>query len=927
MNCFSTFSGMRSMINRNSILYINKYAKSITLDFSGTNFTDLSATPSYAISAAGLNPRSADISNSFALLKYNNRPLVVSDFGSGSFTLYLKHAASISTPSTFNFLYPNVVKLSAPYTTINQDFTAQLYSFLSPGTIIPYSITGCVSSDLNNASLIGTFTAPYQEITYRVTAIPSTNLVFFNVSGGLSTSIPLVTSIEYGVTVINNSKYAINGVQLNQITFLPSYRYVFTQTDGNFGTYPIKFSRTPDGAAISASDSQWTLSVEGTTTTLILNSSFTGVLYYYSTTLPYMGYAPPSITVSRASSFQNQIGRDSTFEFTIFNNTSTPVSFSMSSTVPTGTYALTASQLYTGTSAGYSLLNQSVPIGTTIVYCKNTALIYQTVTCTVSNGAYQTAVLAGPPPTISVSTVSSAVSQIGRDSTFQFTILNNTSADVSFSMSSSVTTGPYALTASHIYTSTSIGYSLIDQSVPTGTTTVYCKNMTLIYQTITCTLISGASQTAVLAGPPPSLTVSPSTVLYNGNFNFNITNTTGPGDISYSLTSSPTLLVTDISLASGTPITNVAVASGLSRTISCWNKTPVAKTVTLSSSTYSASASLYGPPSLAVSTASTIVYGTSFTFTVNNTTTAAITYSLSSTPPLLYTDISLASAADLTDVPVAAGVTKVITCWNKTPSAKTVILSSAGLTSKSAVLAELPPYAYNGTFTYSANTGGYKVLTLTGSGTLTLSPTTTFNYYVIGGGGAGGYGNSNGGQDSHGGNGGNGGVVKTGNFSNNGSNSFTVVVGVGGATSVANGGLSSISGDPITTVTADGGIGGTGGLRVTMPDQLLQTGGAKGGMGSSAGAATAGANGTISFIPTGLNYGGAGGGGTRAGNIGGGGITGGGNGNFQVGLPAQNAGRPGTNFGGGGGGGAGSGGGNAGIGGIGYQGAVLLYWV
>ena len=51
MNCFSTFSGMRPMINKNSISYINKYAKSITLDFSGTNFTDLSATPFYAISA------------------------------------------------------------------------------------------------------------------------------------------------------------------------------------------------------------------------------------------------------------------------------------------------------------------------------------------------------------------------------------------------------------------------------------------------------------------------------------------------------------------------------------------------------------------------------------------------------------------------------------------------------------------------------------------------------------------------------------------------------------------------------------------------------------------------------------------------------------------------------------------------------------
>lgn len=188
MNAFSTFSGMSVRVanNPNSLSYINKYAKPITLDLSGLNTTDLSATPSYHISAAGLNTTNQN--TSLALLKYNNRPLVVSDFSTsgGSYTIMFKHAASQSPLSPLNFLYPNVVKLSASYTSVGQDFSAQFYSSLSPGTIIPYSITGIPSSSLNNAVLSGTFTAPFQVINYRVTTAPTTD-VFFNVSGGLST--------------------------------------------------------------------------------------------------------------------------------------------------------------------------------------------------------------------------------------------------------------------------------------------------------------------------------------------------------------------------------------------------------------------------------------------------------------------------------------------------------------------------------------------------------------------------------------------------------------------------------------------------------------------------------------------------------------------------------------------------------------------
>jgi len=189
MNCFSTFSGasMRATSNPNSLSAINKSAKNITRDLSGLNIIDLSATSSYHISAAGLNTTNANTSQ--ALLKFGNRALAVSDFSStGSYTIVLKHAASQSSLPPFNFFYPNVVKLSSVYTAINQDFSAQFYSSLSPGTVIPYSITGIASSGLNNAALNGIFTAPYQVISYRVTTAPTTASVFFNVSGGLSTA-------------------------------------------------------------------------------------------------------------------------------------------------------------------------------------------------------------------------------------------------------------------------------------------------------------------------------------------------------------------------------------------------------------------------------------------------------------------------------------------------------------------------------------------------------------------------------------------------------------------------------------------------------------------------------------------------------------------------------------------------------------------
>lgn len=216
MNCFSTFSGMRETSNFVNSL-TNRFAKPLTFDFSGTNYTDLSATSSYHTSAAGLNPNSAIGNTSFAIVKYNNRPLVVSDFSSGSFTFYLKHASNNSTLPPFNFLYPNMIKLSTTSTSVGQDFSAQFYSFLNPGTIIDYSISGLVSSNLNGASISGTFTAPFQEIAYSVSIEP-TSPVFFNVSGGLSTYLGIVHVPSWQTVFQLDGSTSLNNTISNDIS-------------------------------------------------------------------------------------------------------------------------------------------------------------------------------------------------------------------------------------------------------------------------------------------------------------------------------------------------------------------------------------------------------------------------------------------------------------------------------------------------------------------------------------------------------------------------------------------------------------------------------------------------------------------------------------------------------------------------------------
>jgi hypothetical protein len=189
MNSLSSIASMlgRGGINTNSITYINGFAKNISTDFSGGAYTDLSNTSTYTITSSGINP--TDNNTTFARLKYNDNYLKITDFNStGSFTIYLKHAARYSSLPPLNFQYPNVIQLnpSGPIS-VSEILTVNFYSSLYPGTVVPYSI-----SNLNSiASQTGSFTSPFMTITYTITT-GAESTVTFNVSGGLSANISIV---------------------------------------------------------------------------------------------------------------------------------------------------------------------------------------------------------------------------------------------------------------------------------------------------------------------------------------------------------------------------------------------------------------------------------------------------------------------------------------------------------------------------------------------------------------------------------------------------------------------------------------------------------------------------------------------------------------------------------------------------------------
>jgi hypothetical protein len=246
MNSLTTLGGMigRGGKNTNTISYINSISKNITIDFSGSDYYDLSYSP-YAVTASGLNPNNEN--TTFALLKYNDENLKIADFHeTGSFTLHIKHAARYSLQPVFNFRYPNVVTLTQ---TTPLSLTAKFLSSLNPGTVIPYTITGCTTSDLNIASLNGSFTSSYNTITYTLSS-GINNTITFNVSGGFSTSIFLQpANFVYTVTVSGGVYWlSKNGGAAEEQPFIlfTQGTYLFDQSHPSNAGNTLVFGQTLD---------------------------------------------------------------------------------------------------------------------------------------------------------------------------------------------------------------------------------------------------------------------------------------------------------------------------------------------------------------------------------------------------------------------------------------------------------------------------------------------------------------------------------------------------------------------------------------------------------------------------------------------------------------------------------------------------------
>lgn len=184
MNSFSCMSNLKrnSGMNPNSLPFINKYTKILSLGVSGgTYFSDLSATALYSRTSMGLNLTNNN--TNYAVVNYNGIAMKTTDIASSDLTIYTKYKCRTNTLPILNFRFPNVITTSLATVSVGDTFTIKMFSLLEPGTLVPYSITGSVTSDnLSNAILNGTLTAPYQSITYTIASGGGSTIVY-NVSG------------------------------------------------------------------------------------------------------------------------------------------------------------------------------------------------------------------------------------------------------------------------------------------------------------------------------------------------------------------------------------------------------------------------------------------------------------------------------------------------------------------------------------------------------------------------------------------------------------------------------------------------------------------------------------------------------------------------------------------------------------------------
>lgn len=340
MNSFSNFGSMlgRGGQNVNSIGYINRSSKDIRIDFSGTEFIDLSFSP-YAVTSSGLN-HIINGNTTIARLKYNQNYLKSTDFTSSSFTIYLKHAARYSTLPPFNLLYPSAATVSNAVVLSGSDFSVNFYSLLDPGSEVRYAFSGCTTTELNGTSLTGTVTAPYGTVTKTFTranyAIFPTVVTSSSPTISCGAPLPVTT---YAVTVSGDGLFYINELR-SLPTMTAGNVYLFDQSNSTNIGNTLVFGTTLDSTSYYTTGvfTNGTTGFTGAYTLLNYTSATLSILNYYSRQTAGMGPPPqPNISYTFESdlnfnnrSFVNSGSSSTLCTFGI--NSSTAVAFSSNAT-------------------------------------------------------------------------------------------------------------------------------------------------------------------------------------------------------------------------------------------------------------------------------------------------------------------------------------------------------------------------------------------------------------------------------------------------------------------------------------------------------------------------------------------------------------------------------------------------------------------
>ena len=144
-----------------------------------------------------------------------------------------------------------------------------------------------------------------------------------NINLGFWSLIGDIVSINYNTltiynTTITNSVFDLSGDLQRQIDFLPGDTYIFDQSNHSNLDNQIVFGVEPDASVtyITGKTVMGTPGKPGAYTQLVIPDDFTGPLFYYHDTIPYMGYGPLLLSVDLSSAGYGDI-----VTFTVTNRT------------------------------------------------------------------------------------------------------------------------------------------------------------------------------------------------------------------------------------------------------------------------------------------------------------------------------------------------------------------------------------------------------------------------------------------------------------------------------------------------------------------------------------------------------------------------------------------------------------------------------